>query len=62
MTEKRIIRPDHYPWDPNYREQPFSLGVERHGLLCISGLTAETYSPERKSYIVNSTSLVEQTA
>ena len=35
--------------------------MERHGLLCISGLTAETYSPERKSYIVNSTSLVEQT-
>ena len=61
MTEKRIIRPEHYPWDPNYREQPFSLGVERHGLLCISGLTAETYSPGRNRYIVNSTSLVEQT-
>ncbi len=61
MTEKRVIGPEHYPWDPNFRDQPFSLGVERHGLLCISGLTAETYSPERKSYVVNSTSLVEQT-
>ena len=61
MTEKRVIGPEHYPWDPNFRDQPFSLGVERHGLLCISGLTAEIYSPERKSYVVNSTSLVEQT-
>lgn len=61
MTEKRIIRPAHYPWDPNYNDQPFSLAVERHGLLCISGLTAETWSSKRGSYIVESTSLVKQT-
>ena len=61
MTSKRIIRPAHYPWDPNYDDQPYSLAVERHGLLCISGLTAETYSPQRNSYIVESTSLVKQT-
>ena len=61
MTAKRIIRPSNYPWDPNYDTQPYSLAVERHGLLCISGLTAETYSPQRGSYIVESTSLVKQT-
>ena len=61
MTSKHIIRPDHYPWDPNYDDQPYSLAVERHGLLCISGLTAETWSPQRRSYIVESTSLVKQT-
>ncbi len=61
MPSKRIIRPAHYPWDPNYDGQPYSLAVERHGLLCISGLTAETYSPRRRTYIVESTSLVKQT-
>lgn len=61
MTAKHIIRPAHYPWDPNYDSQPYSLAVERHGLLCISGLTAETWSPQRRSYIVESTSLVKQT-
>ena len=61
MTAKRIIRPDHYPWDPNYDDNPNSLAVEQHGLLCISGLTAETWSPKRGSYIVESTSLVRQT-
>ena len=61
MTAKRIIRPAHYPWDPNYDSQPYSLAVERHGLLCISGLTAETWSSQRGSYIVESTSLVKQT-
>ncbi len=61
MTSKRIIKPSHYPWDPNYDDQPYSLAIERHGLLCISGLTAETYSPQRGSYIVESTSLVRQT-
>ena len=61
MTTKRIIKPAHYPWDPNNDEQPYSLAVERHGLLCISGLTAETWSSKRGSYIVESTSLVKQT-
>ena len=61
MTAKRIIRPDNYPWDPKYHSQPYSLAVERHGLLCISGLTAEIWSPQRRSYIVESTSLVKQT-
>ena len=61
MTTKRIIKPAHYPWDPNFEDRPYSLAVERHGLLCISGLTAETYSPQRGSYIVESTSLVQQT-
>ncbi len=61
MTSKRIIKPTHYPWDPNFENRPYSLAVERHGLLCISGLTAETYSPQRGSYIVESTSLVKQT-
>ena len=61
MTEKRIIKPAHYPWDPNYDDKPYSLAVERHGLLCISGLTAETWSSKRGSYIVESTSLVKQT-
>ena len=60
MTFKRIIKPAHYPWDPNFDSQPYSLAVERHGLLCISGLTAETYSPQRSSYIVENTSLVRQ--
>ena len=61
MTSKRIIKPTNYPWDPNYDKQPYSFAVERHGLLCITGLTAETYSPQRNSYIVESTSLVKQT-
>lgn len=61
MTAKRKIRPDHYPWDPNYDDKPYSLAAERHGFLCISGLTAETWSPQRRSYIVESTSLVKQT-
>ena len=61
MTSERIIKPAHYPWDPNFDDRPYSLAVERHGLLCISGLTAETYSPQRGSYIVESTSLVRQT-
>lgn len=61
MTEKHVIRPDHYPWDPHYDDRPYSLAVERHKLLCISGLTAETYSPQRGSYVVESTSLVKQT-
>jgi len=61
MTGKRIIRPESYPWDPNYADQPYSLAVERHGMLCISGLTAETYDPRRDAYLVGSTSLVEQT-
>ncbi len=61
MIAKRIIRPAHYPWDPNYDDRPYSLAVERHGLLCISSLTAETWSPQRGSYVVESTSLVKQT-
>ncbi len=61
MTDKRIIKPAHYPWDPNFDRQPYSLAVERHGLLCISGLTAETYAPRRGSYVVESTGLVKQT-
>jgi len=56
-----IIQPDTYCWDPRYMEQPYSLAVERHGLLCISGLTAEVYDIHRDSYIVDSTSLVKQT-
>ena len=61
MTAKRIIKPTDYPWDPNYDSQPYSLAVERHGLLCISGLTAKTWSSQRGSYMVESTSLVKQT-
>ncbi len=61
MTAKRIIKPTDYPWDPNYDSQPYSLAVERNCLLCISGLTAETWSPRRGSYIVEGTSLVKQT-
>ena len=58
---KRIIRPKLYPWDPRYQEQPYSLAVERNGFLCISGLTAEVYDQRRRSYVVESISLVEQT-
>ena len=61
MTSKRIIKPANYSWDPNFENRPYSLAVERHGLLCISGLTAETYSPQRGTDIVESTSLVRQT-
>ena len=61
MTSRHAIKPSHYPWDPNFEDRPYSLAVERHGLLCISGLTAETYSPQRRSYIVESISLVQQT-
>ena len=61
MVEKRIISPREYPWDPLYSERPYSLGVERHGLLCVSGLTAEEYDPGRGSYIIKSASLVAQT-
>ena len=32
MTDKGVIQPDTYPWDPKYSEQPYSLAVERHGL------------------------------
>ncbi len=58
---KRIVRPESYPWDPRYQEQPYSLAVERNGFLCISGLTAEVYDQRRRSYVVESISLVEQT-
>ena len=61
MTDKRIIKPAHYPWDPNLDDKPYSLAIERHGLLAISGLTAETYDPRRGSYVVESTGLVKQT-
>ena len=29
MTTKRIIKPTHYPWDPNFEDRPYSLAVER---------------------------------
>ncbi len=61
MTTKRVIRPLDYPWDPGFDFQPYSLAVERNGLLCVSGLTAETHDPARGRRVVNSTDLVEQT-
>ena len=60
MAEKRLIEPRAYPWDPQYKQQPYSLAVERNGLLCVSGLTAEEYDERRGTYLIKSVSLVDQ--
>ena len=60
MNEKRIIYPEKYPWDPFYRDQARSLAVEKHGVLCVSGLTGEVFNKRRNSYAIEDISLLKQ--
>ncbi len=60
MSKKRIVEPTDYPWDVAYQERAWALGVERNGLLCISGLTAEEYDSKRGTLLVRTGDLSEQ--
>ena len=42
MSPKRIAEPDHFPW-LDYRRYTFSLGVEKGGVVFLSGETASQY-------------------
>ncbi len=42
MSPKRIAEPDHFPW-LDYRRYTFSLGVEKAGVVFLSGETASEY-------------------
>ena len=42
MSPKRIAEPDHFPW-LDYRRYTFSLGVEKGGVVFLSGETASEY-------------------
>ncbi|SVD78753.1 uncharacterized protein METZ01_LOCUS431607, partial [marine metagenome] len=58
MSEKRIICPEKYPWDPYYAYHARALAVERHGILCVSGLTAEIFDERRNAYLIENISLL----
>lgn len=60
MDEKRIIRPENYPWDPYYMDHARALAVERHGILCVSGLTGEIFDEQRNAYLIENLSLLKQ--
>ena len=60
MSEKRIICPEKYPWDPYYADHARALAVERHGILCVSGLTAEIFDERRNAYLIENISLLKQ--
>ena len=59
MGKKRIITPEPFPW-LDYRRYTFSMGVEKGGLLFISGQTASQYASEL-GRVVCCGGVVEQT-
>ena len=59
MSEKRIIEPESFPW-LDYRRYTFSMGVQKGGLLFLSGESASQYDPEL-GRVVCKGDVVEQT-
>ena len=59
MSEKRIIEPDDFPW-LDYKRYTFSMGVEKSGVLFLSGETASEYDPA-SNRVVCKGNMVEQT-
>ena len=44
MSQKRIISPENFPW-LDYKRYTFSMGVEKSGLLFLSGESGSQYDP-----------------
>ena len=59
MSEKRIIEPEDFPW-LDYKRYTFSMGVEKSGVLFLSGETASEYDPA-SNRVVCKGNIVEQT-
>jgi enamine deaminase RidA (YjgF/YER057c/UK114 family) len=59
VSEKRIIEPDDFPW-LDYKRYTFSMGVEKSGVLFLSGETASEYDPA-SNRVVCKGNIVEQT-
>ena len=58
MSGKRVAEPDHFPW-LDYRRYTFSLGVEKGGVVFLSGETASQYDAA-SDRVVCKGSIVEQ--
>ena len=50
MAEKRIISPDPFPW-LDYSRYAFSMGVEKGGVLFLSGQSASQYDPSLRRMV-----------
>jgi enamine deaminase RidA (YjgF/YER057c/UK114 family) len=59
VSEKRIIEPEDFPW-LDYKRYTFSMGVEKSGVLFLSGETASEYDPA-SNRVVCKGNIVEQT-